>query len=459
MLRGRCAAFVFTFCMSVNDVDRKYDPKSPPGTSLFPPNMYVTTVPTMLPYSQPSGAAVPTHKPLLAERFKTKLCQKYESHGHCPYEARCMFAHGHHDMRSKEMNYRDNLVTEEAIKSFMAIRYGGAATEQTRSILADRFKSKLCDKYQRLGECPFEHRCMFAHGEEDLRTTEMNLRDGLTTEEAIKAFQTERVSTMRDAERRRKRNDKKKAKVRAVKDTRKVPGAADRDEDESPMSGDPPALRRSAATAAAEHSNNASPRTPEPRSALESDDEADATSKAVPLNRLILQPVVTHCSNNHSSSVASPAGDRHNPLEVSDANLQSMNSVISANGVSMDGSPGGRARRRHNPYAPVVLNPADSYLARSADAIYLARTPTPSFHAATHATPAATPSPAIARQHSLRSLFPLATVLQQIRQRTPMSTSDSRGDGPTLETPTVPITLPPSRMALSSSQSHSVLFA
>jgi hypothetical protein len=163
------------------------------------------------------------HKPILAERFKTKMCQNYEREGFCPYEARCMFAHGEHELRTKEMNYRDNLVTEEAIKEFLAIRTSPAvaAHYDGRSILAERFKTKLCQNYERAGECTFEHRCMFAHGEDDLRTKEMNIEDGLLTEEAIKDFQNSQAAAARDADRRRKRNQKKKAKLQAAKEARK----------------------------------------------------------------------------------------------------------------------------------------------------------------------------------------------------------------------------------------------
>jgi hypothetical protein len=67
-------------------------------------------------------AAATEHKPILAERFKTKMCQNHEKHGSCPYETRCMFAHGEQDLRTKEMNLAANLVTEEAIKNFQRDR-------------------------------------------------------------------------------------------------------------------------------------------------------------------------------------------------------------------------------------------------------------------------------------------------------------------------------------------------
>lgn len=63
------------------------------------------------------------------------------------------------------------------------------AQSAERSLLAERYKTKMCRNYLVSGECPYEVRCMFAHGDHELRTTEMNVRDGLVTEEAIKAFQ------------------------------------------------------------------------------------------------------------------------------------------------------------------------------------------------------------------------------------------------------------------------------
>lgn len=62
------------------------------------------------------------------------------------------------------------------------------AADDERHILAERFKTKMCRNYINSGACPYEARCMFAHGDDDLRTTEMNIRDGLFTEEAIKGF-------------------------------------------------------------------------------------------------------------------------------------------------------------------------------------------------------------------------------------------------------------------------------
>ena len=57
-----------------------------------------------------------------------------------------------------------------------------------RPILAERFRTKMCKNFLERGECPYVHRCMFAHGDAELRTTEQNVADRLFSEDAIRAF-------------------------------------------------------------------------------------------------------------------------------------------------------------------------------------------------------------------------------------------------------------------------------
>jgi len=74
------------------------------------------------------------HKPILAERFKTKMCRTWVDKGECPYEFRCMFAHGEADLRTKAMNVADGLTTDEAIRAF---QYAAApATSATPTLPA-----------------------------------------------------------------------------------------------------------------------------------------------------------------------------------------------------------------------------------------------------------------------------------------------------------------------------------
>ena len=86
---------------------------------------------------------------------------------------------------------------------------GGASSvsEDPRKVLADRFKTRPCANYEATGACPYAHRCMFAHGPHEARTAEENVRDGLFTEEAIKAF--------RQAEQKRRKRKKDTARRRA----------------------------------------------------------------------------------------------------------------------------------------------------------------------------------------------------------------------------------------------------
>ncbi len=55
---------------------------------------------------------------VIAERFRTKLCRNYLQHPDrpCPYEDRCMFAHGDHELRTAAQNTSDGLTSEEAIR-------------------------------------------------------------------------------------------------------------------------------------------------------------------------------------------------------------------------------------------------------------------------------------------------------------------------------------------------------
>jgi hypothetical protein len=92
--------------------------------------------PTKSPRARDGEAEAPAaetpSKCILAERFKTKMCQNYEKTGVCPYEVRCMFAHGPGDLRTKEMNYRDRLTTDEAIKNYQRVRMIAQRTAEKR---------------------------------------------------------------------------------------------------------------------------------------------------------------------------------------------------------------------------------------------------------------------------------------------------------------------------------------
>jgi hypothetical protein len=192
----------------------------------------------------PGSPSQPFNSLSLYERYKTKACCTYTLQGSCRYGTRCMYAHGDHDMRTVERNIADGLTTDDAIRAHQNVlrmraqttlraeeriahangltrlrespkavevppmaasvstlplagsvaepltpAAGGTSSESPAPILAQRFKTKPCRTWGDTGTCPYQERCMFAHGDADRRTKEENVRDGLTTEAAIKSFQ------------------------------------------------------------------------------------------------------------------------------------------------------------------------------------------------------------------------------------------------------------------------------
>ncbi|KAG8338890.1 putative Zinc finger C x8 C x5 C x3 H type (and similar) [Trypanosoma vivax] len=67
--------------------------------------------------------------------------------------------------------------------------YNADFNKHGKTLLAERYKTKLCKNFMELSFCPYGFICMFAHGEEELRTPKMNVEDGLSTEESIRVFQ------------------------------------------------------------------------------------------------------------------------------------------------------------------------------------------------------------------------------------------------------------------------------
>mmetsp|Transcript_30456 Transcript_30456/g.94055 ORF Transcript_30456/g.94055 Transcript_30456/m.94055 type:complete len:269 (-) Transcript_30456:1151-1957(-) len=53
--------------------------------------------------------------PIIAERFKTKMCKNYETTGQCQYGARCMFAHGARELRTTEQNMADGITNQGSV--------------------------------------------------------------------------------------------------------------------------------------------------------------------------------------------------------------------------------------------------------------------------------------------------------------------------------------------------------
>lgn len=81
---------------------------------------------------------------------KTRLCDFYARDGSCRNGSECRFAHGEHELAP---------VTFRGLAPSPVDVTGGLSN----------FKTQLCTHYQKDGCCKFGERCMFAHGEGELR--------------------------------------------------------------------------------------------------------------------------------------------------------------------------------------------------------------------------------------------------------------------------------------------------
>jgi hypothetical protein len=78
-----------------------------------------------------------------------------------------------------------------------------------------RYKTRLCESQQTGRNCPYGGRCLFAHGERDLRTVDMNVQDRLTTWVAVTEHQdAAKAAHESERQRRRRRQQKEQKKLK-----------------------------------------------------------------------------------------------------------------------------------------------------------------------------------------------------------------------------------------------------
>ncbi|KAI8907752.1 eIF4-gamma/eIF5/eIF2-epsilon-domain-containing protein [Powellomyces hirtus] len=95
--------------------------------------------------SQRSSAA-PSASPL----YKTRLCERFEIEGNCPYGSRCTFAHGTAELRERVPTTND-------------------AGEHKDPHSSSFFKTRLCERFVNEGFCQYGRHCHYAHGPSELR--------------------------------------------------------------------------------------------------------------------------------------------------------------------------------------------------------------------------------------------------------------------------------------------------
>ncbi|KAJ3101050.1 nudix (nucleoside diphosphate linked moiety X)-type motif 2 [Phlyctochytrium planicorne] len=88
--------------------------------------------------------------------YKTRLCERFETEGNCPYGARCSFAHGTSELRDRST-------------------YIGDQKEQ-KNEQADNplYKTRYCERFLKESFCQYGPRCNFAHSPEELRVRPAN---------------------------------------------------------------------------------------------------------------------------------------------------------------------------------------------------------------------------------------------------------------------------------------------
>jgi hypothetical protein len=76
--------------------------------------------------------------------YKTRLCERFEAEGYCPYDTKCTFAHGTAELRERTVEH-----TEENVNG--------------RAEFADNglFKTKLCERYMKGNFCQYGPKCNF----------------------------------------------------------------------------------------------------------------------------------------------------------------------------------------------------------------------------------------------------------------------------------------------------------
>ncbi|RKO83653.1 hypothetical protein BDK51DRAFT_33409, partial [Blyttiomyces helicus] len=80
--------------------------------------------------------------------YKTRLCERFETEGHCPYASRCTFAHGATELRERPPPQGENEKRDH------------------ENLL---FKTRMCERFVKENFCQYGHRCHFAHSPSELR--------------------------------------------------------------------------------------------------------------------------------------------------------------------------------------------------------------------------------------------------------------------------------------------------
>ncbi|CAG8540496.1 4034_t:CDS:2 [Paraglomus brasilianum] len=103
-----------------------------------------------------NGFVSPLQSPVMTydnPLYKTRLCERFETEGFCPYGPKCTFAHGTNELRERPSS-------EEKVGSPPTARDGPENP---------LYKTRLCERFMKENFCQYGPKCNFAHGEHELR--------------------------------------------------------------------------------------------------------------------------------------------------------------------------------------------------------------------------------------------------------------------------------------------------
>jgi hypothetical protein len=115
---------------------------------------------------------------------KTRPCKKYFGEGNCPYGEKCNFLHDEQSapravrearetaapLLSTPKTESSSLSAEGPVKDALASNSAATASAAAGSITPrpPNWKTRLCNKWETTGQCPFGDKCHFAHGSDGM---------------------------------------------------------------------------------------------------------------------------------------------------------------------------------------------------------------------------------------------------------------------------------------------------
>jgi hypothetical protein len=119
--------------------------------------------------------------------FKTRLCERFQTEGFCPYGDKCSFAHGSDDLREIPLEMQAGFALESS-NGINIAKAGSVPRKVNPAVINPLYKTKLCEKFMKEKFCQYGSNCHFAHGEEQLKQRPV-VRVGMAEEEFMPSSQ------------------------------------------------------------------------------------------------------------------------------------------------------------------------------------------------------------------------------------------------------------------------------